>query len=104
MAPDRSSASARRHSSTIKARAEEVRDIYREHFLGKTTLLNIDPLDYYTQALKVLNEGIDVQFGIGAHRDGLGQMIHTELRIREPIIDHLIHLFQKSHLAGRQRG
>jgi hypothetical protein len=72
---------------SIKARAEEVRDIYREHFLGKNNMLNIDPLSYYTQAMQLLGEGIDVQFGIAAQRDGMGQQMNGGMSVRFATIE-----------------
>ena len=54
----------------VRARCEEVKRLYREHFLGKGNYLNTDTLTYYSAALAILGEGVEVAFAIGASRDG----------------------------------
>lgn len=56
--------------------AREICEIYRAHFLGKSTYSHIDPLGYYTQALTVLGEGIEVSFDVRARRDGRGDALN----------------------------
>jgi len=60
-----------------KELAREVIDIYRENFLGKSHYANIDSLQYYTSALRVLGEGIDVTFTVNASRDGVGDDLNN---------------------------
>ena len=55
--------------------SEETVELYREYFLGKTKYANIDSLQYYTQALQVLGQGVDVSFLVAASRDGIGDDI-----------------------------
>jgi glycosyltransferase involved in cell wall biosynthesis/SAM-dependent methyltransferase len=55
-------------------RLRGVANVYRKHFLGKTYLLATDPLDYYTRALQLLGEGIDVSFQVAAARGGAPQL------------------------------
>lgn len=54
----------------IKALCEEVCDLWRAHFKGRPVFENIDSLQYYSQALGVLNKGIEFQFSIAATKDG----------------------------------
>lgn len=56
-------------TEAMKEKAEQIKRLYREHFLGKQKYQNIDSLPYYTQALTVLNEGVDVAFSMAASRD-----------------------------------
>jgi glycosyltransferase involved in cell wall biosynthesis/SAM-dependent methyltransferase len=54
----------------IRERLEEVKRLYREHFLGKGHYLNTDTLSHYSQALLLLGEGVEVAFAVGATKDG----------------------------------
>lgn len=65
-----------RLTGEIRARAEEVKKLYRQHFLDKPALVAIDTLQYYTQALQILGEGIDVSFDFQAQRDGVGDQFN----------------------------
>ena len=72
-------------TTEVRALAEEVVQLYREHFLGKIKYTNIDSLQYYTQALQVLGRGIDVVFTVGANRDGKGDNLHNG-QVPQPIV------------------
>lgn len=57
--------------------AEEVCAMYREHFLGKRHYANIDPLSYYSVALRILGKGIDFEIPpIKVARDGIGPQMN----------------------------
>ena len=60
----------------VQKLAEETMQLYREHFLGKMKYTNIDSLQYYTQALKILGIGVDVQFHVAASREGKGDQMN----------------------------
>ena len=66
----------------IRERAHEVAELYRKHFLGKMKYANIDSLQYYTEALRVLGEGVDVVFSVGAQREGHGDAEPTMIEAR----------------------
>ncbi len=63
-------------TSRAKALAEETIELYQKYFLGKQRYASIDSLQYYTQALQVLGQGIDVAFHIATARDGIGDTIN----------------------------
>lgn len=71
-----------RVTETIRGRAEEIKRLFREHYLGRTTYQNVDALQYYTRALEVLGEGIEVDFSLGAARDGQGSRANGPTRAR----------------------
>lgn len=56
----------------MRARARQVKTLYRAHFLGQPAYMGSDPLQYYTHALNILVEGIDVGFSLAVARDGRG--------------------------------
>lgn len=66
-------------TDTIKQRAEETVQLYKDHFLGKPSYTNIDSLKYYTDALRLLGRGFDVNFGISVNRDGKGDNVEGPL-------------------------
>ena len=59
-----------------KALLEEVLALYREHFLGKQRYFQVDSLQYYTEALALLDVGVDVSFDIRAARGGHGDQMN----------------------------
>jgi len=61
-------------TEAMKDRARQIIELYTKYFSAKEgeSYLNINPHEYYTLALRILNEGIDVQFHITASRDGVG--------------------------------
>lgn len=66
----------------MRARAEETKKIFREHFLGKPAHLNSDSLQYYSQALELLGEGFEMTFNIAARRDNIGDQLNGGTRAR----------------------
>jgi glycosyltransferase involved in cell wall biosynthesis/SAM-dependent methyltransferase len=60
----------------MRNRALESVKLYREHFLGKPGYTNADALEYYSQALEILGEGVDVMFDLQASRDGQGDALN----------------------------
>jgi glycosyltransferase involved in cell wall biosynthesis/SAM-dependent methyltransferase len=63
-------------SDSVRRLAQETKEIYRQHFLGKKQYANVDSLQYYTQAMTLLNEGFEVAFDLQANRDGVGDQIN----------------------------
>jgi glycosyltransferase involved in cell wall biosynthesis/SAM-dependent methyltransferase len=70
----------------IRARLEEVKRLYREHFLGKGTFLGTDALPYYSDALQMLGEGVEVAFGVGASKEP-GATVGTPMKARFATIE-----------------
>ncbi len=66
----------------ILERAREVVALYRQYFLGKGSFVNIDPTPHYTNALRILGEGIDVSFSFAANRDGRGDAVDANNSLR----------------------
>lgn len=67
----------------MKARAHETVRLFNEYFLGKETFVNIDSSQYYTAALRLLGEGIDLTFNLQVNREGQGDALSGEvLRFR----------------------
>ena len=63
-------------TAEIRARAMEACELYRKYFLGKPGYVNIDALPYYSEALRILGEGVDVAFSVAANRDGHGDALN----------------------------
>jgi glycosyltransferase involved in cell wall biosynthesis/SAM-dependent methyltransferase len=59
-----------RITEPMKEMAREVTTLYRKYFHGKSMFLASDPLDYYTQAMTILGEGIEVAFNLDAAKKG----------------------------------
>jgi glycosyltransferase involved in cell wall biosynthesis/2-polyprenyl-3-methyl-5-hydroxy-6-metoxy-1,4-benzoquinol methylase len=63
---------------------EEVIQVYREHFLGKGTYSNTDPIIYYSQAVGLLaardNRGFDLNFSITADKVNAADGGHMKVR------------------------
>jgi glycosyltransferase involved in cell wall biosynthesis/2-polyprenyl-3-methyl-5-hydroxy-6-metoxy-1,4-benzoquinol methylase len=55
----------------IRGWLEDTVAIFRRHFLGQTTYTGIDTITYYSQALRLLNEGFEVAFDIAMEKDGV---------------------------------
>ncbi len=54
---------------SIRAHCEEVVRLFREHFLGQGGyLLNNDALMYYSDALRILGEGVELVFAVNADK------------------------------------
>ncbi len=52
----------------MKRLCKENVELYREHFLGKGIYVGSDSLQYYSEALQLLGEGIDVAFQVNADK------------------------------------
>ena len=70
-------ANNRQVTEEMRQLARETVDLYRKHFLGKNHYAQIDSLQYYTQALQVLDEGIDLVFHLAAAKNGIGDDLHN---------------------------
>jgi hypothetical protein len=57
-------------TAEIEAHCRRVVELYREHFLGQGTYLTTDTLQYYTQALRMLGEGVEVAMAFGVAEPG----------------------------------
>lgn len=62
----------------IKNLCDETIELWRKHFKGGCELVGIDSLQYYNNACKVLNIGVDVAFQITAGRDGYGANLNGQ--------------------------
>src|SRR3972149_5344491 len=51
-----------------KKLSTETIDLFREYFLGKGNYLNVDALEYYSQACRFLGLGAEVTFAIAASK------------------------------------
>lgn len=60
----------------IRGWAQEAAELYRKHFLGKPMYANMDALGYYSEALSVLGEGVDVSFSMLARRGDRGDQMN----------------------------
>ena len=69
-------------TESIRERCEEIKALYREHFLGKPVAMNLDPNDWYTDALQLLGEGYDVSFDFRTQREGVGDQLDGGKRMR----------------------
>jgi len=67
-------------SDNVISRCREVIDIYKEHFLGKNELASIDSLQWYSQALEILGEGIEATYALGISKTGLGDVAAKKYR------------------------
>lgn len=81
------------------ALCEEVVALFREYFLGKPTMTGVNSLQYYSQALKLLNRGLDVAFDIRAGRDGLGDAVGPSAMRFETAEDALAELKARAEQA-----
>jgi len=52
----------------VRARIEEVKRLYREYFLGRGTYLGPDSRGYYSEALAMLGEGVEVAWTLAADK------------------------------------
>ncbi len=60
----------------MRALAQETKGLFRKYFLGRPSYLNSDSLRYYSQALELLGEGVDVAFDLNVARDGHGDQLN----------------------------
>ena len=66
----------------IQERAERVKTLYHQHFHAKHFEMNLDPLDYYSEALRMLGEGFDVSFDVRVNREGKGDQLNGGKMVR----------------------
>jgi hypothetical protein len=52
----------------IRGRCRETIQVYQEHFLGKTTYVECDSLQYYSDALTILGEGFEAVYQVAADK------------------------------------
>src|SRR3990167_787910 len=52
----------------LRQQCRDVIALYREYFLGKGHFTNTDPIVYYSQAVALLSEGVDVAFTVAADK------------------------------------
>lgn len=55
-------------SPEMRKLCDETIQIYREHFLGKGSFLNVDSLEYYSQACRILGVGAEVSFAVNVDK------------------------------------
>lgn len=53
-------------TSEIAEHCKDVVNLYREHFLGKNIYMAIDSTHWYSEALRILNEGFEVAYSFDA--------------------------------------
>ena len=66
----------------IKRRAEETLALYRKYFSGKGHYANVDSLQYYSQAVKILGLGADVAFQLVADKTEAKSMARRRAALR----------------------
>ena len=66
---------------------QEVKDLYRKHFAGGCKYMGVEPMPYYTEALAMLGEGVEVTFDVSAQRDGIGDQLNGGTRMRFATLD-----------------
>ena len=71
-----------RGTAEIISRATRVKELYRKWFHGKHFEMNLDPLEYYSEALRVLGEGFDVSFDLRVNRNGTGEQLNGGTIVR----------------------
>jgi hypothetical protein len=76
-----------RVTAEAHALLQEVKDLFREHFLGGCKYMGVDPMPHYSDALAMLGEGVEVSFDIAASRDGIGDQLNGGTRMRFADLD-----------------
>ena len=66
--------------SEVTRLCEETVKIYRNKFMGKSDYVNVDTIQYYSEALKILDRGVDLAFGVQQANGGplVGQTARFE--------------------------
>ena len=80
LAKDRLERNGAKIDAEVRRLCEETIRIYRERFLGKSDYVNVDTIQYYSEALRLLGRGVDLAFGI-QHSNGKpleGQVVRFE--------------------------
>jgi glycosyltransferase involved in cell wall biosynthesis/SAM-dependent methyltransferase len=70
-----------RISAAMRDRARQCVALHREHFLGQEVYVNLDPEQYYSDALRQLGEGVDVCYNLLVNRDGVGDAFPPGSRV-----------------------
>ncbi len=65
----------------VRARIEEVKRLYREHFLGRASFLGPDSRQYFSEALALTGEGVEVAWTLAADK-GQAHLNGTSKRAR----------------------
>ncbi len=65
-----------RATPAVTKLCQETIAIYREHFLGKGQQMGNDTLDYYSEAVRMLGTGMQVELKVAAQRDGVGEPVN----------------------------
>ena len=55
-------------TENIKAKCRETIEIYQKYFLGKAGFLEVDTIQYYSNAVSLLGEGFDMALQIKADK------------------------------------
>lgn len=55
----------------VVRRCEETIELWRKHFRGKAGYMNVDSIQYYSQAVKILGGGAEVAFQVTAGKDNV---------------------------------
>ncbi len=85
----------------IRARAQEVVRLYREHFLGKGHFSNVDPINYYSQAVTLLGEGFDAYVQLSA--DKIDAKPNGALKARfASMDDYMVEVTRRAREAGQR--
>jgi hypothetical protein len=48
----------------VRRLCEETVSIYKQHFLGKSDYVNVDTIQYYSEALRILGRGVELAFAV----------------------------------------
>lgn len=59
-----------RVTANIRKLSQETIEIFRKHFSGRGSYLNVDSLEYYSQACRFLGIGAEVAFCVNAEKQG----------------------------------
>jgi SAM-dependent methyltransferase/glycosyltransferase involved in cell wall biosynthesis len=84
----------------MRNQAAKVVALYREHFLGKDLHSSLDPLEYYSEACKILGEGFEVDVALSA--DKVEVTDEASLRFRARFATKDDYLKYITHKAERQ--
>lgn len=81
---------------------EEAVALYKEHFAGHNMFANIDVLEYYSRALRMLGRGFECSFNFAASRDGVGPLQEPGMYRFETPDELIAELSQQIHEQADQ--